>query len=72
MVVHGKSDMVTKASDSVKFYNNAGSKQKVLKIIPDAYHEPMHDIEADVYYNIILDFLEAQYKNTKNFGISNS
>ena len=68
LVIHGKADIVTKCTDSIKFYNNAGSSDKTLKIIPHAYHEPIHDVESDVYKSAILDFLEERYQTAPNFG----
>lgn len=69
LVMHGKSDIVTSPFDSIKFFKNAGSIDKVLKIIPHAYHEPIHDIEASEYKENILDFIEARYKDAPKFGI---
>ena len=68
LVIHGKADMVTNPVDSVKFYKNAASYDKNLKIIPHAYHEPMHDTEASEYKQIILDFIEARYAKAPKLG----
>lgn len=68
LVIHGKGDIITSPHDSVKFYKNAGSKDKTLKIIPHAYHEPMHDTEASEYKQTILDFLEENYEDAPKFG----
>ena len=68
LVIHGKADIVTSPHDSLKFYKRAGSKDKTIKIIQHAYHEPMHDMEASEYKQHILDFLEDHYKTAPKFG----
>jgi len=68
LVLHGKADIVTSPHDSVKFFKNASSLDKTLKIIPHAYHEPMHDTEASEYKQYILDFLEVHYSTAPKFG----
>jgi len=68
LVMHGKADIITSPVDSIKFYKNAGSEDKTLKIIPHAYHEPMHDCEANEYMQNILDFLQPRYGKAPKFG----
>lgn len=47
LILHGTADKATKYQGSQFFHDNAGSKDKTLKLYPDAYHDMLSDIIKD-------------------------
>src|SRR6476661_9389161 len=45
LILHGTLDKVTKPSGSQSFYDNAGSKDKTLKLYEGSYHDPLNDVD---------------------------
>jgi acylglycerol lipase len=48
MILHGKSDKVTKASGSQQFFDRAGSQDKTLKLYEGYVHDLLNDIGKEV------------------------
>ena len=60
LIIHGTSDTVTKPRGSQMFYDNAGSRDKTLKLYEGYYHDPLNDIGKDVVMNDIRGWISER------------
>lgn len=60
LILHGTADKATKYQGSQFFHDNAGSKDKTLKLYQDAYHDPLNDIIRSQVMTDILAWIEAR------------
>jgi acylglycerol lipase len=62
LILHGTADKVTKPSGSQHFYENAGSKDKTLKLYEGHFHDPLNDVGKDVVIADILGWIDARVR----------
>ena len=48
LIIHGTKDTVTRPSGSQMFYDNAGSRDKTLKLYEGYFHDPLNDVGKEV------------------------
>jgi acylglycerol lipase len=60
LIMHGSDDKVTKPSGSRVFYDNAGSKDKTLKLYEGHYHDLLNDQDRSLVMADIVSWLEAR------------
>jgi acylglycerol lipase len=59
LIMHGTADQATKPSGSQRFYDNAGSADKTLKLYNGHYHDLLNDVDKEVVMADILSWLAA-------------
>ena len=57
LVVHGKADGLTNPKGSELFMEKAQSEDKTLKLFPGAYHELIHDLEAEEMIQTVVEWI---------------
>jgi alpha-beta hydrolase superfamily lysophospholipase len=57
LILHGTMDKATKASGSQYFYENAGSKDKTIKLYEGHFHDLLNDIDKEIVMGDILKWL---------------
>jgi acylglycerol lipase len=60
LIIHGTADTATKPSGSQRFYENAGSKDKTLKLYEGHFHDLLNDVGKDVVMADILRWINAR------------
>lgn len=60
LILHGSADKATKPSGSQYFYDNAGSRDKTLKIYDGYFHDPLHDVGKEVVMADIKGWIDAR------------
>jgi alpha-beta hydrolase superfamily lysophospholipase len=59
-ILHGTEDKATKPSGSQKFFDNAGSSDKTLKLYEGYYHDMLNDLDKQRVYDDIEAWLDAR------------
>lgn len=59
LILHGSADKVTKPSGSVRFHEQAGSKDKTLKLYEGHAHDLLNDVDRELVMADISGWLEA-------------
>ena len=60
LIMHGTADKATKPSGSQEFYDNAGSKDKTLKLYEGHYHDLLNDIGKEQVMADILAWIDKR------------
>ncbi len=60
LILHGTEDHATRPSGSQKFFDEAGSRDKVLKLYEGYFHDPLNDLGKEVVMGDILSWLDAR------------
>ena len=60
MIIHGTLDQATKPSGSQKFFDNAGSSDKTLKLYEGFFHDMLNDLDKQQVYGDIQAWLDAR------------
>src|SRR5437667_3412676 len=60
LILHGTADTATKPSGSQRFYDNAGSTDKTLKLYEGHFHDLLNDIDKEVVMADILRWIDAR------------
>jgi alpha-beta hydrolase superfamily lysophospholipase len=56
LILHGTEDKATKPSGSQHFYEQAGSRDKILKLYEGHFHDLLNDIDKEVVMMDILNW----------------
>jgi len=59
LILHGTLDKAAKPSGSQHFYDRAGSADKILKLYPGSFHDPLNDLDKAVVLGDILDWIDS-------------
>ncbi|HJZ75715.1 MAG TPA: lysophospholipase [Vicinamibacterales bacterium] len=59
LILHGTADQATKPSGSQRFYDNAGSTDKTLKLYKGHFHDLLNDVGKETVMADILSWLGA-------------
>ena len=59
LILHGTADKVTRPSGSQRFYENAGSRDKTLKLYDGHFHDLLNDIDKETVMADITRWLEV-------------
>jgi acylglycerol lipase len=59
LILHGTQDKATKPSGSQFFYDNAGSKDKTLKLYDGAYHDVLNDLGKEKAMADIVQWISS-------------
>ncbi|HET7541138.1 MAG TPA: alpha/beta hydrolase [Polyangiaceae bacterium] len=59
-IMHGTADRATRPSGSQMFFENAGSRDKTLKLYEGAFHDPLNDIDKAVAMGDIVSWVRAR------------
>lgn len=62
LILHGTADKATKPGGSKEFYDKASSADKTLKFYEGHYHELLNDLDKEVVFNDILEWLNKRIK----------
>jgi alpha-beta hydrolase superfamily lysophospholipase len=65
MILHGTLDKATKPAGSQFFYENAGSKDKTLKLYEGFLHDPLNDEDKEIVMADILAWIGARVPAVK-------
>ena len=65
LILHGTLDRVTKPHGSQFFYDNAGSKDKTLKLYNGHFHDLMNDINKEAVMADVVTWIEPRLKAQK-------
>ena len=57
-IVHGSMDRIVDASGSFEILQRLGTSDKTLHILPGGFHEPHNDIDKEVYFQLLLQWLK--------------
>ena len=68
LILHGTADQATKPSGSQRFYDNAGSTDKTLKLYNGHYHDLLNDLGKETVIADILSWLGARVPATNAAG----
>ncbi|MET0339743.1 MAG: lysophospholipase [Polyangiales bacterium] len=60
LIVHGTEDKVTEPAGSQLFYDNAGSKDKTLKLYEGHFHDLLADVDREKVVADIVTWLDAR------------
>jgi alpha-beta hydrolase superfamily lysophospholipase len=60
LIVHGTADQATKPSGSRRFYENAGSSDKTLKLYEGHFHDLLNDLDKEVVMADIKGWIDAR------------
>ncbi len=60
LILHGTEDKATKPSGSQHFYEQAGSRDKTLKLYEGHFHDLLNDIDKEVVMTDILNWIDAR------------
>jgi alpha-beta hydrolase superfamily lysophospholipase len=60
LILHGTADKVTKPSGSQLFYENAGSRDKSIKLYEGHYHDLLNDIDKELVVADIKGWIETR------------
>src|ERR1044072_476296 len=60
LILHGTEDKATNPSGSQFFYDNAGSKDKTLKLYEGHYHDLLNDVDKEIVLADINDWIDAR------------
>lgn len=60
LIMHGTEDKATKPSGSQHFYEQAGSRDKTLKLYEGHYHDLLNDIDKEVVMADIRQWIDAR------------
>jgi acylglycerol lipase len=59
LILHGTADKATKPSGSQRFYENAGSRDKTLKLYDGHFHDLLNDIDREIVMSDITRWIDA-------------
>jgi alpha-beta hydrolase superfamily lysophospholipase len=59
LILHGTADQATRPSGSRRFYDNAGSSDKTLKLYDGHFHDLLNDVDKEVVMADIQTWLSA-------------
>jgi acylglycerol lipase len=60
LIIHGTGDKAAKASGSQRFFDEAGSADKTLKLYEGSYHDPLNDLDKEAVIADIRGWLNAR------------
>jgi acylglycerol lipase len=60
LILHGTADKAAKPAGSELFYEQAGSKDKTLKLYEGTFHDPLNDLDKETVISDIRDWLHAR------------
>ncbi|MGH3056365.1 MAG: serine aminopeptidase domain-containing protein, partial [Gaiellaceae bacterium] len=60
LIIHGTADKATRYQGSQLFYDNAGSKDKTLKLYEGHYHDLLNDIGKEDVMADIQNWLDTR------------
>jgi len=60
LILHGTADRVTKPSGSQRFYDNAGSRDKTLKLYDGHFHDLLNDVDKEIVMSDITGWITAR------------
>jgi acylglycerol lipase len=60
LILHGTADKATKPSGSQRFYDNAGSRDKTLKLYDGHFHDLLNDIDKEIVMSDITRWIDAR------------
>jgi len=60
LILHGTADKATKPSGSQRFFDQAGSKDKTLKLYEGHYHDLLNDVGKEQVMADIVAWLRAR------------
>ena len=65
LILHGTADRVTKPSGSQRFYDNAGSRDKTLKLYDGHFHDLLNDVDKEIVMSDITRWIDARLPATQ-------
>jgi acylglycerol lipase len=60
LIIHRTKDTVTRPEGSKKFYANAGSKDKTLKLYEGYFHDPLNEFGKEAVMSDIRGWIGSQ------------
>ena len=69
LILHGTADKAAKASGSQHFYDQAGSRDKTLKLYEGGFHDPLNDTEKEAVMADIQTWIAARLGRTAQAAI---
>ena len=60
LILHGTADRVTKPSGSQRFYDNAGSRDKTIKLYDGHFHDLLNDVDKEIVMSDITRWIDAR------------
>ena len=60
LIIHGTADKATRPAGSQKFYDDAGSTDKTLKLYEGHYHDLLNDLDREVVMADMLNWIKAR------------
>lgn len=60
LIIHGTADKATRPAGSQKFYDDAASSDKTLKLYEGHYHDLLNDVDKEVVMADILNWINAR------------
>lgn len=69
LILHGTEDKATKPSGSQHFYEQAGSRDKTLKLYEGHFHDLLNDIDKEVVMMDILNWIDARIPTQQDASV---
>jgi alpha-beta hydrolase superfamily lysophospholipase len=60
LILHGTADKATNPSGSQRFYDNAGSHDKTLKLYEGHFHDLLNDVDKEKVMADILGWIDQR------------
>jgi acylglycerol lipase len=60
LILHGTADRATKPSGSQRFYDNAGSRDKTIKLYDGHFHDLLNDVDKEIVMSDITRWIDAR------------
>ena len=58
--MHGTGDLMADPAATVELVERAGSADKTLRLVPDAYHALLWDLDRETTLDTIIDWIDAR------------
>jgi acylglycerol lipase len=70
LILHGTADKATNPSGSRHFYENAGSRDKTLKLYEGHFHDLLNDVGKEMVMSDILGWIDARTPAARSQAVS--
>ena len=70
LILHGTADHATRPSGSQRFYDNAGSRDKTIKLYDGHFHDLLNDVDKESVMADITRWIDARIPASRSAGLA--